>query len=330
MELTVNIAQNQIKTLVETAAKKAIAAGELAQAQINHFNIEVPADRANGDYSTNAAMVNAKSFRLPPRKIAQIMTDNMDLTETYFESVEVAGPGFINFRLSDKYYADVILDIENAGDSYGRSDYGKGKKINVEFVSANPTGPMHMGNARGGALGDCLSAVLDYAGFDVHEEFYINDAGNQIEKFALSLDVRYKQLFLGEENVELPEDSYHGEDIKERAKEFADAYGDSYMEKSEEERRKALVDFALPKNIDNMKKAMEKYRINYDTWFSELTLHNSGQIKDVIDLLTKNGYTYEKDGALWYKNKQVQTQIMLREGKTQEYIDKQDEMRGLD
>lgn len=324
MELTVNIAQNQIKTLVETATKKAIAAGELAQAQINHFNIEVPADRANGDYSTNAAMVNAKSFRLPPRKIAQIMTDNMDLTETYFESVEVAGPGFINFRLSGKYYADVILDIENAGDSYGRSDYGKGKKINVEFVSANPTGPMHMGNARGGALGDCLSAVLDYAGFDVHEEFYINDAGNQIEKFALSLDVRYKQLFLGEENVELPEDSYHGEDIKERAKEFADAYGDSYMEKSEEERRKALVDFALPKNIDNMKKAMEKYRINYDTWFSELTLHNSGQIKDVIDLLTKNGYTYEKDGALWYKNKQVQTQIMLREGKTQEYIDKQE------
>ncbi|MCM1364821.1 MAG: arginine--tRNA ligase [Ruminococcus sp.] len=324
MELTVNVAQNQIKSLVEDAAKKAMEKSELAQAEFNAFNIEVPADRANGDYSTNAAMVNARSFRLPPRKIAEILTANMQLDETYFESVEVAGPGFINFRLNGKYYADVILDIEKAGDSYGRSDYGKGEKVNVEFVSANPTGPMHMGNARGGALGDCLAAVLDYAGYDVHEEFYINDAGNQIEKFGLSLDVRYQQLFLGEENVELPEDSYHGEDIKERAKEFADVYGDSYMSKSEDERRKALVEFALPKNIDNMKKAMEKYRINYDTWFSELTLHNSGQIKDVIDLLTERGYTYEKDGAVWYKNKQVQTEIMLREGKTQEYIDKQE------
>ncbi|MCM1544258.1 MAG: arginine--tRNA ligase, partial [Ruminococcus sp.] len=324
MKLTVNIAQNQIKQLVDSAAKKAMENGELCEAQLNKFNIEVPADRANGDYSTNAAMVNAKSFRLPPRKIAETLTSNMELEDTYFESVEVAGPGFINFRLSAKYYADVILDIEKAGDSYGRSDYGKGEKVNVEFVSANPTGPMHMGNARGGALGDCLAAVLDYAGYDVHEEFYINDAGNQIEKFGLSLDVRYKQIFLGEENVELPEDSYHGEDIKERAKEFAELHGDAYMAKSEEERRKALVDFALPKNIDNMKKAMEKYRISYDTWFSELTLHNSGQIKDVIDLLTKNGYTYEKDGALWYKNKDVQTKILLREGKTQEYIDKQE------
>ncbi|MCM1486390.1 MAG: arginine--tRNA ligase, partial [Faecalibacterium sp.] len=147
MELTVNVAQNQIKSLVEDAAKKAMEKSELAQAEFNAFNIEVPADRANGDYSTNAAMVNARSFRLPPRKIAEILTANMQLDETYFESVEVAGPGFINFRLNGKYYADVILDIEKAGDSYGRSDYGKGEKVNVEFVSANPTGPMHMGNA---------------------------------------------------------------------------------------------------------------------------------------------------------------------------------------
>ena len=322
MELTVNKAQKQIEETIISAAKKAVENGQLAECELAKFKVEVPADRANGDYSTNAAMVNAKAFRLPPRKIAEILCENAQLARTYFEKVEVAGPGFINFFLSKRYYADVICDVIASGDSYGRSDYGKGKKINVEFVSANPTGPMHMGNARGGALGDCLAAVLDYAGYDVHREFYINDAGNQIEKFGLSLDVRYKQLFLGEDAVELPEDSYHGEDIKERAKEYADLYGDVLMQKSEEERRKALVDFALPKNIDGMKKAMAKYRIDYDTWFSELTLHNGGELKEVIDILSEKGYTYEKDGALWYKNKEVQTNMLLKQGKTQEYIDK--------
>lgn len=322
MELTVNQVQNQIKTLIETAAKAAINENKLPDAALADFKVEVPADRANGDYSTNAAMVNAKAFRLPPRKIADIFVEEMTLEGTYFDKAECAGPGFINFFLSDRFYADVLLDIKRAGDSYGRSDFGKKKKINVEFVSANPTGPMHMGNARGGALGDCLAAVLDYAGYDVHREFYINDAGNQIEKFGLSLDIRYQQLFKGEEAVPLPEDSYHGTDIVERAKEFADINGDSYLEKSEEERRKALVEFALPKNIANMKAAMNKYRIDYDTWFSELTLHQGGEIKDVIDLLTERGYTYEADGALWYKNKQIQTEMLLAEGKTQEYIDK--------
>lgn len=322
MELTVNQVQNQIKTLIETAAKAAINENKLPDAALADFKVEVPADRVNGDYSTNAAMVNAKAFRLPPRKIADIFVEEMTLEGTYFDKAECAGPGFINFFLSDRFYADVLLDIKRAGDSYGRSEFGKKKKINVEFVSANPTGPMHMGNARGGALGDCLAAVLDYAGYDVHREFYINDAGNQIEKFGLSLDIRYQQLFKGEEAVPLPEDSYHGTDIIERAKEFADINGDSYLEKSEEERRKALVEFALPKNIANMKAAMNKYRIDYDTWFSELTLHQGGEIKDVIDLLTERGYTYEADGALWYKNKQIQTEMLLAEGKTQEYIDK--------
>ena len=224
--------------------------------------------------------------------------------------------------MNDAYYAYVLLDIRKAGDSYGKSDYGKGKRLNVEFVSANPTGPMHMGNARGGALGDCLAAVLEYAGYEVSREFYVNDAGNQIDKFALSLDIRYQQLFKGEDSVELPEDSYHGADIRQRAEEFAAVYGDSYLQKSEKERRKALVDFALPKNIENMKKAMEKYRINYDTWFSELTLHNGGELKDTIELLKNRGYTYEKDGALWYKNIEVQTAMLKEQGKSQEYIDK--------
>ena len=191
----------------------------------------------------------------------------------------------------------------------------------MEFVSANPTGPMHMGNARGGALGDCLAAVLEMAGYDVTREFYINDAGNQIEKFGLSLDIRYQQLFKGEDAVELPEDSYHGADITARAKEFADLHGDSYLEKSESERRAALVEFALPKNIQNMQDNLAKYRITYDKWFHESELHR-GAIQEVIELLTANGKTYEKDGALWYKNIEVQTEKLLKQGKTPEQIEK--------
>ena len=322
MELTTQKAQTQIKNLIAKAVEKAFSAGVLPGAESAPFIIEIPADKRNGDFSTNAAMVNAKNFRLPPRKIAETIVSFASNEGTYFEKIEVAGPGFINFFLNDAYYADVLLDIRKAGDSYGKSDYGKGKRLNVEFVSANPTGPMHMGNARGGALGDCLAAVLEYAGYEVSREFYVNDAGNQIDKFALSLDIRYQQLFKGEDSVELPEDSYHGADIRQRAEEFAAVYGDSYLQKSEKERRKALVDFALPKNIENMKKAMEKYRINYDTWFSELTLHNGGELKDTIELLKNRGYTYEKDGALWYKNIEVQTAMLKEQGKSQEYIDK--------
>ena len=322
MELTTQKVHFQIEDLIAKAVEKAFSAGVLPASESAPFIIEVPADKRNGDFSTNAAMVNAKNFRLPPRKIAETIVSFASNEGTYFEKIEVAGPGFINFFLNDAYYADVLLDIRKAGDSYGKSDYGKGKRLNVEFVSANPTGPMHMGNARGGALGDCLAAVLEYAGYEVSREFYVNDAGNQIDKFALSLDIRYQQLFKGENSVELPEDSYHGADIRQRAEEFAAVYGDSYLQKSEKERRKALVDFALPKNIENMKKAMEKYRINYDTWFSELTLHNGGELKDTIELLKNRGYTYEKDGALWYKNIEVQTAMLKEQGKSQEYIDK--------
>lgn len=322
MSKIVNEAKSQIKTIILEAVGKAVADGKLSAEPMNDFNIEVPADRANGDFSSNAAMANARVFRLPPKKIADTIVEYADTQGTYFSEIETAGPGFINFYLSQKFYADVLLDIWQCGDKYGRSDFGKGKKINVEFVSANPTGPMHMGNARGGALGDCLAAVLDCAGYEVSREFYVNDAGNQIDKFALSLDIRYQQLFKGEDAVSLPEDSYHGGDIIERAKEFADKYGDAYLEKSEEERRKALVAFALPLNIANMKRAMEKYRINYDLWFSELSLHNSSELSDTLDILKNNGYTYEKDGALWYKNIEVQTKILKRQGKSDKEIEK--------
>ncbi|MBR6531577.1 MAG: arginine--tRNA ligase, partial [Clostridia bacterium] len=322
MSYIVNKVQEQLKNAVYAAVEAAVKDGAFPQMPTAEFKVEIPADRANGDFSANAAMVWARELRSAPRKIADTIMENISLDGTYFLRAEVAGPGFMNFYLSDGYYADILKDIREKGTDYGRSDYGQGKRINVEFVSANPTGPMHMGNARGGALGDCLAAVLDYAGYEVSREFYINDAGNQIDKFALSLDIRYQQIYKGEDAVELPEDSYHGEDIRVRAQEFADVYGDRYIEASEEERRKALVDFALPKNIQAMKDNLTKYRIEYDTWFHESTLHNGKELKDTLELMKAKCLTYEKDGALWYKNIEVQTERLLKQGYSQEDIDK--------
>ncbi len=301
MSKLVKNVQDKLTAAISAAFEKAISAGTLPEAEIPAFNIEVPADRANGDFSTNAAMAGARVFRRAPRQIADAVCANIDLEGTYVAKCEVAGAGFINFYLSDDYYSAILRDVRACGADYGRSDYGEGKTINVEFVSANPTGPMHMGNARGGALGDCLAAVLDWAGYKVTREFYVNDAGNQIAKFGLSLDVRYQQIFKGEDAVELPEDSYHGEDIKERAQQFADIHGDKYMNATEEERRAALVEFALPLNIDKMHANLDKYRIDYDVWFRESSLYNSGELEETLRLLNEKGLTYEKDGAVWYK-----------------------------
>lgn len=322
MSKIVKETENSIKTAVVEAIKAAIEKGQLPEGEIPEVNVEVPADRANGDFSTNAAMISARAFRCAPKKIADAIKENISLEGTYLEKCETAGPGFINFYLKDSYYGAILRDVKERGSDYGRSDYGKGEKVMLEFVSANPTGPMHMGNARGGALGDCLAAVMERAGYNVSREFYINDAGNQIEKFASSLDVRYRQLFVGEENAPLPEDCYQGLDIKELAEKFKEINGDKYMNTSEEERKKALVDFALPKNIAAMKATMAKYRIEYDKWFHESTLHESGEVMKTVELLKEKGLTYEKDGAVWYKNKEVSEKRLLAEGKTQEEIDR--------
>lgn len=322
MSKLVKEAQDQIREAILSSLGRAVANGELPAQTIEDFNIEVPADRKNGDYSSNVAMSSAKAFRLAPRQIAQAILNNLILDGTYLERCEVAGPGFLNFYLNKSFYADILKDVIACGKDYGRSDYGKGKKINVEFVSANPTGPMHMGNARGGALGDCLAAIMEHAGYDVTREFYINDAGNQIEKFGLSLDIRYQQICLGEDAAELPEDSYHGEDIIQRAKEFYGIYGDSFIGKDEKERQKALVDYALPKNIENMKTTLEKYRIVYDKWFHESTVHEDGELAETIEIMKEKGLTYEKDGALWYKNKEVQSAKLKESGMSDEAIEK--------
>ena len=317
---TLKTAKAQLKNAVSTAIKTAIDKGELINADIPDFVIETPADRKNGDFATNAAMAGARVFRTAPAKIAQAITSNIELEDTFFERCEVAGPGFINFFYSKDFYASVLKDVEEEKENYGSSDYGQGKNINVEFVSANPTGPMHMGNARGGALGDCLAAVLKKAGYNSYKEFYVNDAGNQIEKFACSLEARYLQLY--KDGIEFPEDGYQGLDITDHAKAYADEFGDKLVDIDSSERKKALVDYALPKNISKMQSDMEKYKIHYDKWFFESTLHDSGKVKAVVDLLTEKGLTYEKEGAIWYKNKEVCTDILLKEGKTQDYIDK--------
>jgi arginyl-tRNA synthetase len=280
---------------------EAVASGGLPAQPVPDFGIEIPSDRAHGDLSSNAAMVSAKAFRLAPRMIAEIIKNHLVLDGTYFDSAEVAGPGFLNFTLSPAFYAGVVSDILEQGAQYGRSDFGKGQKVMVEFVSANPTGPMHMGNARGGALGDCLAAVLEAAGYDVWREFYVNDAGNQIEKFGISLEARYIQHLKGEDAIEFPEDAYHGDDIREHAANFAEKFGDRYLEAPEEDRRAALVNYALPLNIKRMQSDLEKYRITYDCWFKESTLHQNGELEDTIRILTERGLTYEKEGALWYK-----------------------------
>lgn len=300
MSILVTKAKEQIEKTIKDAIENAVKTGGLKEYDtLPKFTIETPANRTHGDYAVNVALVCAKTFAKAPRMIAETILENANFEDTYIDRAEIAGPGFINFFLNDDYYADIVRDVNEKGENYGKSDFGKNKRILVEFVSANPTGPMHIGNARGGALGDCLAAVLEAAGYYTEREFYINDAGNQINKFALSLDIRYRQLF--GDKQEMPEDSYHGEDIINHAKSFAEKFGDSFISKSEEERKKALVDFALPKNIEGLKNDLKKYRIEYDTWFKESSLHENGEAKRIIELLKSSGYTYEQDGALWFK-----------------------------
>lgn len=289
----------ELKNIIEQAVKKAVSNGALPEAEMPQFNIEKPANKDNGDYSTNVAMAGARAFKKAPRIIAEAIASCIDLDGTAFDRVEIAGPGFMNFFLSQQFYSNVLKDVFSCGKDYGKSDYGQGKRVLVEFVSANPTGPMHIGNARGGAIGDCLASVLDWAGFSVNREFYVNDAGNQIEKFATSLEVRYLQHY--DPSVELPEDAYHGQDIVEHAENFIKEYGEKYVNADSKERRKALVDFALPKNIAGLERDLGRYRITYDKWFRESTLHNDGSVQKVIDALKEKGVTYEQDGALWFK-----------------------------
>ena len=292
------------RELLTGAAKSAMSAGTLPEAELPDFIVEIPGDVKNGDIASNLAMAGARAFHRAPRQIAQAIVDRLDLTGSPFDRVEIAGPGFINLFLGQAWFTDVLRAACSVAE-YGRTRTGEGKRYNVEFVSANPTGPMHMGNARGGALGDCLAACLDWAGYDVTREFYINDAGNQIQKFGKSLAIRYLQLYKGEEAVPLPEECYQGADIVERAKEFAAVHGDSFVDRDFEELKQALIDDALPKNIAGLQRDLGKYRIEYDVWFHESDLHKSGAVDEVIQLLMDKGACYRaEDGAILYRSAQ--------------------------
>jgi arginyl-tRNA synthetase len=294
----VKLAKQQIQDVVQNAIKNCIDKGIFELDSIPDIMIEKPKEKSHGDFATNIAMELTRKLKKNPREIAQSILSSVDLSNTFIEKVEVAGPGFINFFFKKDWLYKVVDVILSEGDDYGKVNIGNSKKVMVEFVSANPTGPMHMGNARGGALGDCLANLLKWAGYNVTKEFYVNDAGNQIEKFGQSLEIRYRQL--KGENIELPEDCYHGEDIIERVKEYLDEHGDDLENLSSDERRKKLVNFALKRNISLMKEHLRKYGIEYDVWFHESSLYESGEVFETIEDLKSRGYTYEKDGALWF------------------------------
>ena len=323
----INMVQNakdQAAALAMAAYQAAVADGTLPAAEVKTAPVEIPKDTANGDFTTTFALAASKALRQPPRSIAQALLDHMDLAGSYFASAEIAGPGFLNFRLGDGWYAGVCEAVEAEGAEYGTGDGLKGQKIMVEFVSANPTGPMHMGNARGGVLGDTLASVLAACGADVTREFYVNDAGHQIDKFAHSIDARYRQLIQGEDAVAFPEDGYQGEDIRDLAKAYYEQNGDALLSAPEEERLEKLAQFGLSVNLPKMKSDLERYKIRYDNWFYESSLHESGYVAETVELLTARGWTYEKDGALWLRTADILRDHYRRAGKKEADIEKLD------
>ncbi|HIY74162.1 arginine--tRNA ligase [Intestinimonas butyriciproducens] len=320
----IQAAKDQVAALTQQAYEKAAQGGQLPGGLEVKGSVEIPKDVSHGDYASSFAMAGAKAMRMAPRAIAQIICDNLELEGTFFQSAEIAGPGFLNFTLGPKWYGQIMADVEAEGERYGQSDIGHGEKVMVEFVSANPTGPMHMGNARGGVLGDTLANVLSLAGYDTWKEFYVNDAGNQIHKFAVSIDARYHQLILGEDNFPFPEDGYHGDDIKELAQAFRDKEGEGWLDKPEAQRQETMAQFGLSVNIPKMKSDLLRYKIEYDQWFLESDLHKSGYVAETVDMLTQRGWTYEKDGALWLNTIELLKKKYMAEGKTQEQVDKLD------
>ena len=317
-------AKKQIDALLRRSLERAAEKGELPSGAALSGTVEVPKDANNGDFAANHAMAGARALRMAPRKIAEALTANLELEGSYFTAAETAGPGFINFRLAPEWYSAVMAAVQAEGADYGRSAAMQGQKVMVEFVSANPTGPMHMGNARGGVLGDTLAEVLSRAGAKVWREFYVNDAGNQIEKFAASIEERYAQLILGEGAVAFPEDGYHGDDIKELARLFLEEKGAGWLDRPLAERHEAMARFGLEHNLPRMKADLARYGIEYDEWFFESSLHESGFVADTVAKLTERGFTYEKDGALWLATSRILGDELRAAGKSEKDIEKLD------
>ena len=286
-----------LATAIKAAAQKAIDEGTVKGGELPEVLLEVPPQKEFGDFATNFAMQSARALKCNPRMIAQAVVDNMDCA--YVEKMEIAGPGFINFYLKQDWIYDVLAGIIAEGENYGNLVSDCKEKIQVEYVSANPTGPLHVGHGRGAAVGSALANLMKAAGMDVSREFYINDAGNQINNLAASVNARYLEQ-LGQ-TVEFPENGYHGHDIIETAERIVRIYGDRFLNMSEEERLQEFRTIALKEKLAALKEDLEAFNVTYDHWFSEQTLHDANAIKSACDLLTERGYLYEQDGALWLK-----------------------------
>ena len=291
--------QSALRQGVAAACTQAMAAGTLPEAELPDFVIETPKDEKNGDFSTNLAMQLTRILRQNPRKIAEAIVGGIDLPGLV-ERVEIAGPGFINFYLVPGWLNRVLPAIQEEDADYGKSNAGGGERVQVEFVSANPTGLLHMGNARGGALGDTLAAVLNEAGYVCDKEYYINDAGNQVENLGKSVEARYFEL-LGRDDYQIPEDGYHGKDIIATAQRLLDEKGESLVDLPEAERRELMKNYALKEKVAGIRGSLENFGVVFDNWFSEQSLHDAGSVHEVVDILREKGVVYEKDGAQWLR-----------------------------
>ncbi|MCM3243888.1 arginine--tRNA ligase [Cytobacillus firmus] len=289
--------QGKLKQEIKDAVVKA---GLAAEEQIPDVILEIPKEKAHGDYSTNMAMQLARVAKKAPRMIAEELIAHFDSSKASIEKIEIAGPGFINFYMNNSYLTDLIPAVLEAGDRYGETTVGNSQKIQVEFVSANPTGDLHLGHARGAAVGDSLCNILEKAGYEVSREYYINDAGNQINNLALSVEARYFQA-LGLEK-EMPADGYHGEDIIGIGKKLADEYGDKYVHADEKERFDFFREYGLKYEMAKLKQDLEDFRVPFDVWYSETSLYNNGKIDTALQALKDNGHIYEEEGATWFRS----------------------------
>jgi arginyl-tRNA synthetase len=310
--------QDNLKLEIKSAVIKANLATE---EEIPDVILEYPKDKAHGDYSTNMAMQLARIAKKAPRKIAEELVENFDSSKASIEKIEIAGPGFINFFMNNQYLADLIPVILEEGEEYGQSNAGNGERINVEFVSANPTGDLHLGHARGASVGDSLCNVLEKAGYDVTREYYINDAGNQIHNLALSVEARYFQA-LGQDK-EMPEDGYHGADIIGIGKELAKEFGDKYVNVDEKERYQFFRQYGLKYEMEKLKNDLEAFRVPFNVWYSETSLYESGKIDEALKVLKENGHVYEQDGATWFRSTELgddKDRVLIKNDGTYTYL----------
>ncbi|ERI08474.1 arginine--tRNA ligase [Aneurinibacillus aneurinilyticus ATCC 12856] len=319
--IIVSVVEQTKSKIIEQIKQAVIAAGIVEAEQIPDFALELPKDKQHGDYATNVAMQLTRIARRNPRQIAEEIISGFDKQAASISKIEIAGPGFINFYMNNSYLTGVIAQVIEAGEAYGRTDSGKAKKVQVEFVSANPTGSLHLGHARGAAFGDALCNVLDMAGYDVSREYYINDAGNQIVNLARSLEARYFQA-LGQD-MEMPEDGYYGQDIIEFGKELAEKDGDKYAKMSPEERFVFFRNWGRDKELEKIKIDLADFRVKFDEWFSETSLYETGAVEKIIETLREKGYVYDKDGATWLRSTDFgddKDRVLIKQDGTYTYL----------